>query len=142
MRVGGMQIDDAVADALLAALTPAGVKAALTAAEALEADHDAALSQWRLQVEQARYQAQRAERRYRQVEPEHRLVARGLERDWEKALGALAETEAELTLREHQRPRVLTDASGSSCSRSAATSAACGPHPRPATATASNCCAP
>lgn len=110
MRVGGMQIDHAVADALLAALTPAGVKAALTAAEALEADHDAALSQWRLQVEQARYQAERAERRYRQVEPEHRLVARGLERDWEKALGVLAETEAELTLREHQRPQVLTDA--------------------------------
>jgi DNA invertase Pin-like site-specific DNA recombinase len=109
MRVGGMQIDHAVADALLAALTPAGVKAALTAAESLEADHDAALSQWRLQVEQARYQAQRAERRYRQVEPEHRLVARGLERDWEKALGALADAEAELTLREHQRPRVLTD---------------------------------
>jgi DNA invertase Pin-like site-specific DNA recombinase len=109
MRVGGMQIDHAVADALLAALTPAGVKAALTAAEALEADHDAALSQWRLQVEQARYQAERAERRYRQVEPEHRLVARGLERDWEKALGMLAETEAELTLREHQRPQVLTD---------------------------------
>jgi hypothetical protein len=109
MRVGGMQIDHAVADALLAALTPAGVKAALTAAEALEADHDAALSQWRLQVEQARYQAERAERRYRQVEPEHRLVARGLERDWEKALGVLAETEAELTLREHQRPQVLTD---------------------------------
>ncbi len=109
MRVGGMQIDHAIADALLAALTPAGVKAALTAAESLEADHDAALSQWRLQVEQARYQADRAERRYRQVEPEHRLVARGLERDWEQALSKLADAEAELTLREHQRPRVLTD---------------------------------
>ena len=108
-RVGGAQIDQAVAGALLAALTPAGVKAALTAAEALEADHDAALSQWRLQVEQARYQADRAERRYRQVEPEHRLVARGLERDWEKALAALAETEADLTLREQQRPKTLTE---------------------------------
>ena len=110
MRVGGMQIDHAVADALLAALTPAGVKAALTAAEALEARPRRRAAQWRLQVEQARYQADRAERRYRQVEPEHRLVARGLERDWEKALGALAETEAGLTLREHQRPQVLTDA--------------------------------
>jgi DNA invertase Pin-like site-specific DNA recombinase len=69
MRVGGMQIDQAVTGALLAALTPAGVKAALQAAEALEADHDAALGQWRLQVEQARYQAERAERRYHQVEP-------------------------------------------------------------------------
>lgn len=109
LRVGGTQIDQAVTGALLAALTPAGVKAALQAAEALEADHDAALGQWRLQVERARYHAERAERRYRQVEPEHRLVARGLERDWEQALGALADAEAELTLREHQRPRTLTD---------------------------------
>jgi hypothetical protein len=82
MCVGGVQLDQAVAGALLAALTPAGVKAALHAAETLKADHDAALKQWQLQVEHARYQAERAERRYRQVEPEHQLVARGLERDW------------------------------------------------------------
>lgn len=110
LRVGGVQIDEAVAGTLLAALTPAGVKAALQAAEALEADHDAALQQWRLQVERARYEAQRAERRYRAVEPEHRLVARGLERDWESALTALAAAEAELALRERQRPRTLTPA--------------------------------
>ncbi|MCA1677439.1 MAG: recombinase family protein [Actinobacteria bacterium] len=110
LRVGGTQIDQAVADALLAALTPAGVKAALRAAESLEADHDAALAQWRLQVERAQYEAERAERRYRQVEPEHRLVARGLERDWEEALARLAAAEAELSLREHSRPRTLTQA--------------------------------
>ena len=108
VRVGGTRIEEAVAAALIQALTPAGVKAALRAAEALEADHDAAPSQWHLQVERARYEAERAERRYRQVEPEHRLVARGLERDWERALGALAEAEAELALRERQRPRTLT----------------------------------
>jgi DNA invertase Pin-like site-specific DNA recombinase/uncharacterized protein YndB with AHSA1/START domain len=108
LRVGGVQIDQAVAGALLAALTPAGVKAALLAAEALEQDHDAALAQWRLQVERAQYQAERAERRYRQVEPEHRLVARGLERDWEQALTALTEAKAQLALREQQRPRTLT----------------------------------
>jgi Recombinase/Recombinase zinc beta ribbon domain len=73
-RVGGGQIDEAVARALLAALTPAGVKAALTAAEALERDHDAALEHWRLQRERAQYQADRGERRYRPVAPEHRLV--------------------------------------------------------------------
>ena len=44
--------------------------------------HDAALSQWRLEVERARYEAERAERRYRTVEPENRLVARGLETEW------------------------------------------------------------
>jgi DNA invertase Pin-like site-specific DNA recombinase len=108
LRVGGTQIDEAVADALLAALTPAGVKAALAAAESLEHDHDAALKQWRLQVERAHYEAQRAERRYRAVEPEHRLVARGLEREWEQALTSLQAAEAELAMRERQRPRTLT----------------------------------
>jgi hypothetical protein len=109
LRIGGGRIDEAVAGVLLAALTPAGVKAALIAAESLETDHDQALEQWRLQIERARYEAQRAERRYRQVEPEHRLVARGLERDWERALQALAEAEAELARRERARPRTLND---------------------------------
>jgi DNA invertase Pin-like site-specific DNA recombinase len=110
LRIGGAQIDETVTGALLGALTPAGVKAALIAAESLEADHDQALEQWRLQVERARYEAQRAERRYRQVEPEHRLVARGLERDWEQALAMMQAAEAELGRRERTRPRTLSDA--------------------------------
>lgn len=44
LSVGGVQIDQAVTAAFLAALSPAGVAAALAAAEALEADHDAALA--------------------------------------------------------------------------------------------------
>ena len=42
------------------------------------------------QVERARYEAQRAERRYRAVDPDNRLVARGLEAEWEEALRAVA----------------------------------------------------
>jgi Recombinase zinc beta ribbon domain len=78
LTVGGVQIDAAVTTAFLTALTPAALDAALVAAAQFDADHDAALAQWRLAVERARYDADRAERRYRAVEPEHRLVARGL----------------------------------------------------------------
>ena len=49
-----------------------------------ESDHDGVLEQWRLADERARYEAKRAERRYRAVEPENPLVARGLETDWER----------------------------------------------------------
>ncbi|MFL6295454.1 MAG: recombinase family protein [Actinomycetes bacterium] len=87
LSVGGVQLDQAVAEAFLKALTPAGIQAAVAAAERLEADHDAALTQRRQAVERARYEALRAERRYRAVDPEHRLVARELERRWERALG-------------------------------------------------------
>ena len=59
----------------------------------------------RLAVERARYEADRAERRYRAVEPENRLVARGLEADWERRLRELEQAQRELTIRERQRPR-------------------------------------
>jgi DNA invertase Pin-like site-specific DNA recombinase len=79
LNVGGVQIDQAVAEAFLKALTPAALEATQLAIQQLEANHDAALNQWRLAVERARYEAERAERQYHAVEPENRLVARGLE---------------------------------------------------------------
>jgi DNA invertase Pin-like site-specific DNA recombinase len=108
LTVGGVQIDQAVADAFLKALMPAALEATQRAIEQLEADQDAALSQWRLAVERARYETERAERQYRAVEPENRLVARGLETEWEKRLRDLAAAEAELQRREQQRPRALS----------------------------------
>jgi hypothetical protein len=110
LRVGGQQIDLAVASAVLAAVAPAGLQAALRAAEQTEADHDAALAQWRRQLERARYEARLAERRYRAVDPDNRLVARGLEAEWDKCLRAVRDAEAELTRREQRRPRELTAA--------------------------------
>src|SRR6266851_2839067 len=108
LQVGGQQIDAAVAAAFLAACTPAGVQAALAAAQRLEADQDAALAQARMAVERARYEATRAERRYRAVDAENRLVARGLEREWDKQLQEVVTAEAELAAREHRRPRGLS----------------------------------
>jgi len=108
LNIGGVQIDTAVAEAFLAALNPAGLQAVVMAAEQLEADHDAALAQWRLGVERARYEAERAERRYLAVDPENRLVARGLESAWEQRLRELGDAEAQLARREQQRPRTLS----------------------------------
>jgi len=110
MNVGGQAIDAAVAEAFLAALAPAALQACLTAAEQLEEGHDAALAQWRRQVEQARYAATKAERRYRAVDPDNRLVARGLETEWNTALQQLADADAELARRENARPKTLTAA--------------------------------
>ncbi len=109
LRVGGVQIDEAVSKAFLDAVAPAGIEASLLAEKNIEADQEAAIAQWRLQVERARYETERAERRYRAVEPENRLVARTLEAEWEHRLGELDTAEAELTRRENQRPDRLTE---------------------------------
>jgi DNA invertase Pin-like site-specific DNA recombinase len=109
LRVGGLRIDQAVAHAFLDAIAPAGIEAALVAEKNIEAGHEADIAQWRLQVERARYQTERAERRYRSVEPENRLVARTLEAEWESRFSELAAAEAELARRQSQRPASLTD---------------------------------
>jgi hypothetical protein len=110
LNVGGTVIEQAVADAFLQAITPAAIEATRLSVEQLQANHDAALSQWRLEVERAHYEAERAERRYRAVEPENRLVARGLESEWENRLRDLAAAEMELQRREQQRPITITPA--------------------------------
>ena len=109
LRVGAVRIDRAVAETFLAAMAPAGLEAALEAEKSSQAEQQTALQQWRLQVERARYEAERAERRYRQVEPENRLVARTLELEWEKCLTAMGAAEAELRRKEQENKIDLTE---------------------------------
>ena len=107
-RVSGLRVDAVVAEHVLATLTPLAMQACLQAADQLQAGHDAALEQWRRQAEQARYAAAKAERRYRSVDPENRLVARGMEAEWEAALQAAQDAETGLARRQAARPVELT----------------------------------
>jgi DNA invertase Pin-like site-specific DNA recombinase len=108
LSVGGARIDEAVTRAFLLALEPARFTATLAAAERVESDREAALKQWRHDVERAAFAASRAERRYQTVDPDNRLVARSLEREWEKSLKTLEAARIELAQRERERPRLLT----------------------------------
>jgi predicted DNA-binding transcriptional regulator AlpA/uncharacterized protein YndB with AHSA1/START domain len=74
-----------------------------------ESEQQTALKQWRLQTERARYEAERAERRYREVEPENRLVARTLESEWEKRLTEFQTAEAELRRKQQESRIDLTE---------------------------------
>ena len=106
--ISGTKIHEPVVSAFLSALAPAGLDASLRASALLEDGRDAALEQWRLQVERAQYEASAAERSYQAVDPHNRLVARGLEARWEERLQELQAAEAELTHRETTRPRAIT----------------------------------
>jgi hypothetical protein len=54
--------------------------------------------QWKLRLERAHYEAHLAERRYKAVDPDNRVVARTLEREWNEKLGEVEQLE-----REHQQ---------------------------------------
>jgi len=94
--VAAATVDDAVAGQLLGALTPEQVALALSAADEVAGRHQRVSRAAELAVERARYDADRAERAFSQVEPENRLVARSLEARWEDRLAALAGAEQSL----------------------------------------------
>jgi hypothetical protein len=84
--LGAAAIDDLVARQVLRALEPAALELSLRAIENVNRDRDRLRRHWEQRLERASYEAQRAERQYNAVEPENRLVARGLEQRWEEAL--------------------------------------------------------
>lgn len=82
----GSGIDAAVTELFLAAMQPAHLEVSMTALEQLEAHAHQIERQWQLRLERVQYEADLAQRRFMAVEPENRLVARALERDWNDKL--------------------------------------------------------
>jgi hypothetical protein len=94
----------------LEALRPDQLILALAALARLEQEERAECKQWDLRLERARYEAKRAERQYQTVEPENRLVARSLERQWEDKLRAAEAVEKEYQTWSYRRRMAVTDA--------------------------------
>jgi len=112
----GDGIDQAVAHLFLAAMQPAHLHVSLATLTQLEERARAVDRQWQLRLERARYEVDLARRRYVAVEPENRLVARSLERDWNEKLTALDRLEREyaahptvgsLVVNKEERARIL-----------------------------------
>jgi DNA invertase Pin-like site-specific DNA recombinase len=101
-------VDNAVASRLLQALDPAEIALALATADDVTDRHQRISRAAELALERARYEADRAERAFCQVDPENRLVARTLEARWETKLAALAETEQALATARDARPPLPT----------------------------------
>jgi hypothetical protein len=93
---GGLRVDRAVVERVLAAIEPGGVEASIEAATARRRQENEKREALRLAVEQASYEADRARRQYDTVEPENRLVAAELEARWNEALEHLTEAECRL----------------------------------------------
>jgi DNA invertase Pin-like site-specific DNA recombinase len=107
--IGGIRIDRAVASQLVEAIAPHAIDASVEAATLVaNADDDVRRATER-QLEEAKYEARLAARRYEAVDPEKRLVARELEARWNKALERVAELEerlAQLATRTNERPEL------------------------------------
>jgi DNA invertase Pin-like site-specific DNA recombinase len=96
MMFGGLRVDAALAREFIRAVEPMAIAAALSAERRTmerQAEHRRLLE---LELQQARYEASLAERRYAACDPDNRLIAATLEKNWEAALRRVCDCEARL----------------------------------------------
>jgi DNA invertase Pin-like site-specific DNA recombinase len=103
--IRGDGVDAAVARIFLEAMQPAQLEVSIATLDQVEARARQIDHQWQLRIERARYEADLARRRFFAVEPENRLVARNLERDWNDKLAQIEHLEREYATL--PRPTVL-----------------------------------
>jgi DNA invertase Pin-like site-specific DNA recombinase len=95
---GGTFVDDAVAREVMRVIQPGAVEAAMVAAREILEHHDQTIKALELEVEAARYEANRARRQYDLSDPENRLVTGELERRWNSTLEKVQELERRVDL--------------------------------------------
>lgn len=118
--LAGAPLDSLIGALVLQALEPSALELSLKLAEDLEAERARDRAHWEKRLERVHFESERARRQYDAVEPEHRLVTRTLERQWEEALAAeerlnsdyarfLAVEPTPLSLDERERIRRLAE---------------------------------
>src|SRR6266536_1376593 len=108
--LAGACVDALVTQQVLAALAPAAIAVSLQAAQQVTAERAELERLWAQRLERAAISADRARRCYRLAEPEHRLVVRQLEADWEAALAAQQHLREDYDRFTRTRPQPLTAA--------------------------------
>jgi DNA invertase Pin-like site-specific DNA recombinase len=106
--LAGKPLDELTTQLVFQALEPAALEISLKVAEDLETQRAQLLRHWSQRLERARYAVERAFRQYNTVEPENRLVARTLERQWEEALRAEEELKMEYERFVSRQPACLS----------------------------------
>src|SRR2546425_8718253 len=107
-QVLGAGLDAAIAELLLAQLTPLAIDTSMQVYEELHLQAQEAQRLRDQQVERARYAAELAQRRFLRVDPENRLVADVLEADWNARLRELAQVQEEAQRQSEVEQRKLS----------------------------------
>jgi DNA invertase Pin-like site-specific DNA recombinase len=112
---GGDGLDEAIGEELVRVLEPAAIQASRAVWEQVHDAGDARIGATRMELTEARYEAQRAARQYNTVDPENRLVASELETRWDSVLQRVSQLENKLENLEQEvvaRPEISWEEMG------------------------------
>jgi DNA invertase Pin-like site-specific DNA recombinase len=86
--LSGAALESLVVERLLQVVSPASLELSLAATEDVERERRQLDDHWQQRLARSCYEVEQARRQYAAVDPDHRLVARELERRWDEALRA------------------------------------------------------
>jgi len=114
--LSGAVLESFVIERLLQAVSPASLELSLAATKDIQRERKQLDDHWQQRLQRSRYEVEQARRQYAAVDPEHRLVARELERRWDEALRADEQLQADYArfarecptqLSQHEREQIL-----------------------------------
>lgn len=106
--LAGAPLEAFVIERLLQAISPASLELSLAAAEDIQHERQQLDDHWQQRLTRSRYEVEHARRQYAAVDPEHRLVARELERRWDDALRADEQQQADYARFQADSPASLS----------------------------------
>jgi hypothetical protein len=106
--LSGAVLESFVVNRMLEAVSPASLELSLAATADIEHEREQLDDHWQQRLTRSRYEVEQARRQYATVDPDHRLVARELERRWNEALRADEQLQADHTRFQQDSPRQLS----------------------------------
>jgi DNA invertase Pin-like site-specific DNA recombinase len=106
--LSGAVLEAFVAERLLQAVSPASLELSLAASADIERERQQLDDHWQQRLTRSRYEVEQARRQYAAVDPDHRLVARELERRWDEVLRAAEQLQADYVRFQRDCPTQLS----------------------------------
>jgi DNA invertase Pin-like site-specific DNA recombinase len=106
--LSGAALESFVVERLLQAVSPASLELSLAASKDIERERKQLDDHWQQRRVRSHYEVEQARRQYAAVEPEHRLVARELERRWDESLRADEQLQADYARFQQDCPTQLS----------------------------------
>jgi DNA invertase Pin-like site-specific DNA recombinase len=107
-KLSSVQIDDLVTHQVLRSLEPAALELSMNVLADVERERAQLDKHWQHRLQRAQYEIDLAERRYRAVDPDNRLVAATLEKQWEEMLCKQRAIQDEYDRFQRESPTQLT----------------------------------
>jgi len=107
-HLSGAVLESLVVERMLQVVLPASLELSLAATQEIECERKQLDDHWQQRLTRSHYEVEQVRKQYAAVDPEHRLVARELERRWDESLRREEQLQVDYARFQQDRPTQLS----------------------------------